>query len=528
MAHADASHAQAPFERLRALVRLERGDLAAIAVYGALVGLTTLAVPVAVQALVTSVAMGTLLQPVAVLTILLTVVLGFSAALRVGQVRLVELLQERLFVRAALELAWKLPRSSPGAFEGRHGPEQVNRFLDIVGVQKAAAGLLLDGLAVALQLLVGLALLGFYHPFLLAFDVLLVASLVFVVFVLGRRGVATSIAESKAKYEVVAWLQELARHPLTFRSAAGQGLALSRADGLLVAYLEKRRAHFAIVLRQTVGSLAVHAFASASVLGLGAVLVLNAQLTLGQLVASELVVNAVVAGVAKLGKHLETYYDLLTSLDKLGHLTDLPTEREGGAPLEGDGPLSVVVDEDGGGRLEVPAGACVVVERASAPLEAAFGLVPDADVRVDGVPLTELSLSELRGAVALVRGPELFEGTVADNVRVGREDVSLADARRALERVGVDGVVARLPSGLQSSLTSHGAPLTREQATLVALARALAGRPRLLLLDGALDGLADGARARVLEALAARGPLSVVVSTGRADVAAALAGGGAS
>lgn len=527
MAHPDSSTAPTPYERLRALVRLERGDLAAIVVYGALVGLTTLAVPVAVQALVTSVAMGTLLQPVAVLTILLTVVLGFSAALRVGQVRLVELLQERLFVRAALELAWKLPRSSPDAFGGRHGPEQVNRFLDIVGVQKAAAGLLLDGLAIGLQLLVGLALLGFYHPFLLAFDVLLVASLVFVVFVLGRRGVATSIAESKAKYEVVAWLQELARHPLAFRSTAGHGLALSRADGLLVAYLEKRRAHFAIVLRQTVGSLAVHAFASASVLGLGAVLVLNAQLTLGQLVASELVVNAVVAGVSKLGKHLETYYDLLTSLDKLGHLTDLTTEREGGAPLEGEGPLSVVVDDAAGGRLEVPAGACVVVE-GSSTLDAAFGLVADADVRVDGVPLAELSLSELREAVAMVRGPDLFEGTVVDNVRVGRDDVTLADARRALERVGVEGAVARLPSGLQSSLTSYGAPLTREQATLVALARALAGRPRLLLIDGALDALPDAARARVVEALATRGPLSVVVSTERADVVAALASGGAS
>ncbi|HRG97034.1 MAG TPA: hypothetical protein PLR99_12345, partial [Polyangiaceae bacterium] len=161
-------------------------------------------------------------------------------------------------------------------------------------------------------------------------------------------------------------------------------------------------------------------------------------------------------------------------------------------------------------------------------LDAAFGLVADADVRVDGVPLTELSLSELREAVAMVRGPDLFEGTVVDNVRVGRDDVTLADARRALERVGVEGAVARLPSGLQSSLTSYGAPLTREQATLVALARALAGRPRLLLIDGALDALPDAARARVVEALATRGPLSVVVSTERADVVAALASGGAS
>ncbi len=521
-----------PYERLRELVRLERGDIAAIVVYAALVGLTTLAVPVAVQALVTSVAMGTLLQPVAVLTVLLTVVLGFSAALRVGQVRLVELLQERMFVRTALELASNLPRTSRAALQGVYGPEQVNRFLDVVVVQKAAAGLLLDGLSVALQLLVGLALLGFYHPFLLAFDVVLIAALFFVVAVLGRRGVATSIAESKSKYAVLAWLQELARHPVTFRSDIAQGFARERADALLLGYLAKRRDHFRVVLRQTVGALAVHTIASASVLGLGAVLVLNAQLTLGQLVASELVVNAVVAGVSKLGKHLETYYDLLTSLDKLGHLSDLTTERLDGSPLEGEGPLGVGVElfdePSGGARVEVVAGGCTVVPTpdagASALLDAMYGFAPEADVRVNGVPLSELSLGSYRGAVALVRGPAIFDGTVSDNVRAGRDDVSLADVRHALSSVGLESVVARLPSGIHSPLTTYGAPLTREQATRLAIARGLVGRPRLLLLDGVLDALPDAPRGSIVAALAgARGAVSVVVTTTRADVAGALA-----
>lgn len=519
-----------PYERLRALVRLERGELGAIVVYGALVGLTTLAVPVAAQALVTSVAMGTLRQPVAALTVLLMVVLGFSAALRVAQVKLVELLQERLFVRSALELAWKLPRTTPDAFGGCHGPEQVNRFLDTVGVQKAVAGLLLDGLAIALQLVVGLALLGFYHPFLLAFDVLLIAALVFVVFVLGRRGVTTSVAASKAKYAVASWLQEIARHPVGFRSEAGQTFALSRADGLLVTYLKKRREHFQIVLRQTVGALALHVFASASVLGLGAILVLNEQLTLGQLVAAELVVNAVAAGISKLGKQFETYYDLLASLDKVGQLTDIATEREDGARLEGHGPLRLVVEGgEAGERFEVAPGTQVVVParlagRSNGALDAAFGLAVESDVRVDGVPLTELSLGDYRSAVAIVRGPDLFEGSVSDNVRLGREEVTLADVRRAIERVGLGDVVARLPSGLQSPLTSYGGPLTGEQSTRVAIARALAGRPRLLLLDGALDALPDDARAAIVEALVdCRGVVSVVVSTARADVMSALA-----
>ncbi|MBK6460912.1 MAG: ABC transporter ATP-binding protein [Myxococcales bacterium] len=520
-----ATHAT-PHQRLRELVRLERDDIWAIAVFGALVGLTTLAVPVAVQALVTSVAMGTLLQPVAVLTVLLTIVLGFSAALRVWQVKLVELLQERVFVRASLELASKLSHASPGAFEGRHGPEQVNRFLDVVTVQKALAGLLLDGLAVGLQLVVGLGLLGFYHPLLLAFDVVLIGALIFVIFVLGRRGVSTSVGESKAKYAVVAWLQEVARHPVAFRSENAQRFALARADERLMYYLERRREHFRVVLRQTIGSLTVHTFASASVLGLGALLVLQSQLTLGQLVASELVVNAVVAGVSKLGKHLETYYDVVTSLDKLGHLTEISTEREDGEPLEGSGPLRVEL-ERASGRVAVRAGECLVLSAArqetSGELGALYGLAEDADVRVDGVPLTEVSLPSYRDAVALVRGPEVFNGSVLDNVRMGRPNVSQSDVRRALAAVGLEDTVARLPAGLNTELTTYGLPLTSEQGTRIALARGLAGGPRLLLLDRVLDGLPEAALAAVVSTLVgARGTQSLVVSTSRPDVATAL------
>ena len=61
-------------------------------------------------------------------------------------------------------------------------------------------------------------------------------------------------------------------------------------------------------------------------LGLGGWLVIQGQLTLGQLVAAELIVMLIVGSFAKLGKHMESFYDLLTSVDKLGHLFDLPIE----------------------------------------------------------------------------------------------------------------------------------------------------------------------------------------------------------
>jgi ABC-type bacteriocin/lantibiotic exporter with double-glycine peptidase domain len=459
--------------------------------------------------------MGTLLQPVVVLSTVLAAVLVFSAMVRVAQVKLVERLQERVFVHTAVRLAHRLTGARRDAFGDEHGPEQVNRFFDVLTIQKAAAALLLDGLAIGLQLVVGLTLLAFYHPILLAFDVVLVVALVAIVLLLGRRAVETAIDESKAKYRVAAWLEEIAAKPNVFRGQSGSRLADQRSDALLRAYLEARRAHFAVVLRQTMGVLGLHAFASAAVLGIGAALVIGQKLTLGQLVAAEIVVNTVVAGIAKLGKYLESTYDLLAAVDKIGHLEDLPEERRDGAAIAHDAHFEVSI-EAGDASLLVAPGERVGVPGSSPErrpiFDALYGANDDVQPRIDGVPASELSLRAYRDAVVLVQGPEIFGGSVLDNIRAGRDDVSTADARKALRAVGLDEVVARLPHGVHTELRTDGAPLSADEATCLTFARALAARPRLLLVDGAFDSLPTSLRAALAEA-ASREGCSLVLAT---------------
>ncbi|MBK8218136.1 MAG: ABC transporter ATP-binding protein [Myxococcales bacterium] len=501
--HGEHGHHVTPWQRLAALVTMERADLGAVVVYGVLVGVASLAVPVTAQALVGSVAMGTLLQPVVVLSTVLAAVLVFSAAVRVAQVKLVERLQERVFVHTAVRLAHRLTAARRDAFGNEHGPEQVNRFFDVLTIQKAAAALLLDGLAIALQLVVGLTLLAFYHPILLAFDVVLVGALVAIVWLLGRSAVETAIDESKAKYRVAAWLEEIAAKPNVFRGQSGSRLADQRSDALLRAYLEARRAHFAVVLRQTIGVLGLHAFASAAVLGIGAALVIGQKLTLGQLVAAEIVVNTVVAGIAKLGKYLESTYDLLAAVDKIGHLDDLSEERRDGAPLEHDAHFEVSVETGDVSLLVAPGERVGLSGSASerrAIFEALYGANDDVPPRVDGVPASELSLRAYRDAVVLVQGPEIFGGSVLENIRAGRDNVSIADARRALRTVGLDDAVSRLPHGVHTELRTDGAPLSADEATCLTFARALAARPRLLLVDGAFDNLPPALRAKLADA----------------------------
>ncbi len=512
-----------PWDRVRALLAIERTEIVVIVVYGALVGLSALAIPVTAQALVGSIAMGTLLQPVIVMSVVLFAALSFSSAMRTVQVKLVEGMQERLFVQAATTIGRRVTRSRADAFGGEHPPEQLNRFFDILTVQKAAAALLLDGLAIALQLAVGLALLAFYHPLLLAFDAFLVVGLGFVLFGLGSRGVATSIKESKAKYKVVAWLQELGRHRSTFKARSAEAFAHDALDERLRGYLGARRAHFAIVLRQTIGVLALHTIASASVLGLGAALVINQKLTLGQLVAAEIVVNSIVGGVAKLGKHVETYYDLVAALDKLGHLEELATDDDRGPAPDGEGAFDVACGIHGRTCGAAPGERVAVVRSLRGFTELfdrLFAFTHDSTVRIDGAPLAELSVGAYRDEVQLVRGPEIFAGSILDNVRAGR-DMSVADARRALRAVLLDESLDGLTHGIHTHVTTHGAPLSDDEALRLTLARALAARPRLLLLDGTLDGLSPRVRSAVLDELSTRkSRTTVMVATHQPPVAA--------
>jgi ABC-type bacteriocin/lantibiotic exporter with double-glycine peptidase domain len=329
---------------------------------------------------------------------------------------------------------------------------------------------------------------------------------------------------------------------VAFHGPHGAALALRRADDVTLAYLEARQSHFRVLLRQVLGSLALQALASALLLGLGGWLVVRQQLTLGQLVAAELVVTPVVSSFAKIGKYLESLYDLLAAVDKVGHLFDLPLEREGGEPLPANTarPASlrlqdVTLAATGPGRpvlkgvtLEVAAGSRVAVmgrhgAGKSLLTSLALGLrtPQQGAVELDGVDLREARLEEVRSQVALVRGIALFEGTLLDNVRGGREALSLHEVREALAAVRLLEEVAALPEGLQTRLSGGHLPLSTGQAQRLMLARALAGKPRLLVLDEALDSLDADVRTQVLDTVLAPGaPWTVLLTTHVPELAA--------
>lgn len=522
----------APHQRLARLLREERGDLRAVVVYAVAIGALSLSVPIAVQALVNTIAFGSVVQPVVVLTLLVLGALLFDGALRILQASVVERLQQRIFAKAAIDVGERLARVRARVLRDAYAPELANRFFDVVTVQKAAAALLLDGVSLLLQTGVGLILLAFYHPWLLAFDVILLAIIAVILFGLGRGAVETAVKESKAKYAVVAWLEEIGRSTTLFRAEHARGYAMGRLGGAVGDYLTQRRKHWKIFLRQLVAIRVLFAGASAALLGVGGFLVIDRQLTLGQLVAAELIVSAVLAGLAKFAKHIESYYDLAAAADKLGQLVDLPLEEEhvSPAPTPPAAPGGARVEVRGEGGLTAHAGARLALvgsddAQKSALLDAMYGLsTEDAGaVLADGRDLRQVDLTQYRSAVALVRSGQVFEGSIADNVRVGR-DLDDATVAAALTAVGLWEELLDLPDGLETRLVAGGAPLTEMQARRLSIARAIAGRPRLLLVDHVLDGVEDRTRDRVLEALVdRRAPWTLVLATHRDDVAARCA-----
>ncbi len=531
-------HADIPsMKRFFGLLQPEMRDVWTIVVFSVITGLLYLALPLAVNALVSNLAFGSQSAPfqqaLAFIALALFACLMLSAIIRGLQFYVAEVIQRRIFVRMTADLAYRLPRVKADSLDGVHAPEMVNRFLDVVTVQKSTSLLLLNGINIVLGGLIGLIVLGFYHPALLAFTFLILVAIILIVFGLGRGAVRTSIEESISKYDVVNWLEELARYPRLFKGPGGYSLATERADQLARAYLTARSGHFKVLMRQISGLLFLEVLASSALLIVGGWLVLSQQLTLGQLVASELIVSAIVASISKLGKQFEGWYDAMAAVDKLGHLIDLEIESEDGdLPRPAGEGAAVSVQSVGfsyqDGReiftnvsFEISAGGRVALmgsqgSGCSTMLDLLLGLrhPTSGHICLDGFDLRSWYLEELRSSVMLIRTQDIVNGSIAENIRLGRPGVGLDEVHRALQSVGLLDDVMALPLGMHTPLVTGGLPLSSRQRTRLLLARALVLKPRLLLLDDVFDGMDKASMDTLTAMLLSRDlPWTVIIAT---------------
>ena len=499
----DTERVLSPLQRTLRLLHRERGDIGVVYLYAALVGLLSLTLPLSVQMIVQLVQGGLFLQPVVLLIAFVVAGTVASGAIAVAQMRIVEALQQRVFARVALELAFKVPRLPFERSLNNALPETMNRFFEVITIQKSFLKLLTEAATAMLQVLFGLILLTFYHPYFTFFGAFLLLGLFLILRITGPKGLETSLIESKYKYRAVHWLQEMSRAVTAFKFAGASSMPVDRMDDLVTGYLRYRRKHFGVLLQQAWTMIAFKVVITAGLLILGTALVVNRQITLGQFVASELVMVTVLAAMEKLVSSMSTVYDMLTAVDKLGVVSDLPLESPGGlvpepAPRGFALALRQVSYAYPGSsaralahiNLDIRAGERVALlgpdgSGQSTLLRVMGGLLEGygGTVTFDGITLRDLDRRMLRGQVGqMLSLHDLFDGTIEENITVGRPGITTRQVLRALEDARLDRQVQALPEGLRTMVSAGGGSLSVSNAKKLLLAQALVGQPRLLLL----------------------------------------------
>ena len=496
-----------PWKRLLGLLDLERKDIFQIFYYAIFSGLVSLSLPLGIQAIINLIQGAQISTSWIVLVILVTVGVVFSGALQLMQLRIIETIQQRIFTRASFELSYRFPKIKMNELRNYYPPELANRFFDTLTIQKGLSKILIDVPTAILQILFALILLSFYHPFFIIFGVFLLI-LVYVVFkYTAQKGLQTSLEESKYKYKVVHWIQEIARSVVSFKLSGNTSLAVQKNDDLVSKYLIARENHFKVLIIQFMKMIGFKVIVTASLLVIGGTLVLNQSMNIGQFVAAEIIILLVINSVEKLILGLESFYDVLTSLEKLGQVVDKDLEsQEGETPdykkgvtLEFDNVSYLVSNRDKpilkNISFKIPCKSRIIINGESGSgksslLQLIAGIIEPTSghIYIDNLSLSSLHLNYYRSQLGLSLSIESpFEGTIKENLTFGNTNISDEEIFKILEIVGLAQFIKEQPKGLQTILYPEGKQMSYTIAKKIVLARAILKQPKVLILEDALD-----------------------------------------
>ena len=495
-----------PFQRFLSLLKAEKRDIKYIYFFAILIAIINLALPLGVQAIVGLISGGLLIESVIILITLVIAATGLSGYLQIQQLKMVEILQQRVFANVTFEFAWRLPRIKIESLLKHYTPEMVTRFFDVLNVQKSLPKILIDLTAALIQILFGLMLLSLYHPVFIGFGFFILVIILIIFYTTGKKALESSIYESKYKYKVAYWLQEIGRSITSFKLAGNSNLPIHKADNLLANYLKYRNKHFGILVKQYAAIVSFKTLITASLLILGSFLVVNRQINLGQFVAAELIIVLIINSVEKLISTLEVAYDLLTALDKIGHVTDLEIESNEGRELHDleiehklllqTSNLSFKYPSSKKSTLtninfEIGKGERIAITGHSDSGKTTFiktlsGLYTnfEGSFTLNGVSLRELNIDSYRGIVGdNLSQDDVFEGTIEENISMGRAGITFKDVMNAVEKSCLTEFLAQLHEGLQSNVNPGGTNFPKSVVQKILLARSFVQKPKILIID---------------------------------------------
>ena len=509
------------FSKLLKLLQPERKEILYIFLYAILIGIISLSLPLGVQSLIGFISSGQVVTSVVVLIAFILLGIVFSGIMTIYQLELVEFLHQKLFTRTAFSFASRIPRIRLESVLQYYPPELMNRFFDTITLQKGLPILLIDITAATLQVIFGILLLSFYHPLFIVMGSVLVFLLIFILRMTGPKGLATAMTESDYKYRVANWLEEIARTLSTFKLAGHTSFALDKTDHLVSNYVQAREDHFRVLKKQYYSFVVFKTIVTAMLLILGAVLIVDRQINLGQFVAAEIVIIMTINSIEKIILKIDKVYDVLVGVEKITKVTSLPVEEYKGIDLvvPKNSGLSIRTENLGyrfpdraqptlnGVSLKVDASERIAItgynsSGKSTLINLILGLYDSysGNIQFNGVSLRELNKASLMNHVGdFVSEEALFDGTILENISIGRKGVTMEDVLWACNAAGLNDFLSGLPEGLNTRLVGGPVRVPESMVKKIVIARNIVEHPALLILDDFLLGVERREKKRILE-----------------------------
>lgn len=499
-------------QRLINLLKLDKKDISQIFFYAIFAGLISLSLPLGIQAIINLIQSGRVSISWIVLVFIVIAGVALVGILSLMQLRITENLQQKIFIRSSFEFGFRLPKIKTEALYNQYPPELANRFFDTLTIQKGASKLLIDFSSALLQIIFGIILLSLYHPFFIFFGFLLILLLYIIFRFSYNSGLSTSLKESKYKYKVVSWLQEMARNNFSFKKTTNFDFALTKNDRLVSEYLAYREKHFSIIKRQFTQLIIFKIIITAGLLLIGGYLVLNQKMNIGQFVAAEIIILLVINSVEKIVIGLETLYDVLTAVEKIGQITDLEIEET--QLKKADFCYTNIQLDAENLSYKFPDAANYVLEKINLTINQSdkiylegnngsgkttlirilSGLLQptSGSLYINDDTYRKIDLDHYRSQIStIITGETPFEGTILENITFNNPVVSQEDIKWAIESVKLGDFIKSLPKGLDTKIFPEGKQLSSSNAQKILLARSIINKPKILFYEDALDKMDD-------------------------------------
>lgn len=510
-----------PYKILARHIADEKKEVYAIYVFAILNGLIQLSIPLGVQSIIGFVMGGAFSTSLVVLITLMLLGVLMSGVFQIQQMKVIEKIQQKLFHFYAFKFKSQIMRIDIRQSDGHYYPELMNRFLDVANLQKGLSKILLDIPLASIQILLGLLMVAIFHPLFLVMVFLLLTIIVIMFVLTGRKGLETSIKESSYKYEVVGWLEEIARMIHIFKLHRNQGLSYGTLDDKIGSFLDYRTKHFNILVSQFKNLIFLKIIITAAMLILGTYLLITQQLNIGQFVAAEIIIITMINSVEKIIINLDSYYDVLTALDKLNTLDKEEVERDGETifPMPKQGikiewhhvsfsysQSAPVFDHV---NIQLPSRAKIQVSGPEGSGKTTFLRLLSTSVQpssgsiiFNDIPVNTLNNDSYRQHIGLMMNrPDIFSGSILDNITMGNQEVSLQKIIQLAQAIELDDFVNMTEHGYHTHLDPVGKRIPQTVIKKILFIRAIVQQQALILLEEPFLEMNEPVRKAMLELL---------------------------